>query len=103
MWDSGVVLAKLLEHAVDTLGMQLQGKKCIELGAGCGLTGYYCTSLCYELEIVQVYHLQIVVNFSVALKSHERVEKSRAVGIIVMDDRCRQLLITCFSGIWFRV
>lgn len=39
MWDSGVVLAKLLEHAVDTLGMQLQGKKCIELGAGCGLTG----------------------------------------------------------------
>lgn len=52
MWDSGVVLAKLLEHAVDTLGMQLQGKKCIELGAGCGLTGYCCTSLCYELEIV---------------------------------------------------
>jgi len=39
MWDSGVVLAKLLEHAVDTLGMQLRGKKCIELGAGCGLTG----------------------------------------------------------------
>lgn len=39
MWDSGVVLAKLLEHAADTHGLQLRGKKCIELGAGCGLTG----------------------------------------------------------------
>lgn len=40
MWDSGVVLAKLLEHAVDTQGLQLRGKKCVEIGAGCGLTGY---------------------------------------------------------------
>jgi predicted nicotinamide N-methyase len=39
MWDSGVVLAKLLEHAADTHGLQLRGKKCVELGAGCGLTG----------------------------------------------------------------
>ncbi|XP_024387290.1 uncharacterized protein [Physcomitrium patens] len=39
MWDSGVVLAKLLEHAVDTQGLQLRGKKCVEIGAGCGLTG----------------------------------------------------------------
>lgn len=40
MWDSGVVLAKLLEHSVDVHGLQLQGKKCVELGAGCGLVGY---------------------------------------------------------------
>ncbi|KAG0578646.1 hypothetical protein KC19_4G039000 [Ceratodon purpureus] len=39
MWDSGVVLAKLLEYAADTHGLQLRGKKCVELGAGCGLTG----------------------------------------------------------------
>ncbi|KAH8932128.1 hypothetical protein BDL97_19G056900 [Sphagnum fallax] len=39
MWDSGVVLAKLLEHSVDVHGLQLQGKKCVELGAGCGLVG----------------------------------------------------------------
>ncbi|KAG9442003.1 hypothetical protein H6P81_017857 [Aristolochia fimbriata] len=39
MWDSGLVLAKFLEHAVDTGMLLLQGKKVVELGAGCGLVG----------------------------------------------------------------
>lgn len=39
MWDSGVVLAKFLEHAVDSGMLLLQGKKVIELGSGCGLVG----------------------------------------------------------------
>eukprot|EP00897_Mesotaenium_endlicherianum_P010054 jgi/Mesen1/9077/ME000578S08310 len=40
MWDSGVVLAKFLEHAVhDRAWLHLRGCKCVELGAGCGLVG----------------------------------------------------------------
>ncbi|KAL5993369.1 hypothetical protein ACLOJK_014293 [Asimina triloba] len=39
MWDSGVVLGKFLEHAVDSGMLLLQGKKVVELGSGCGLVG----------------------------------------------------------------
>ncbi|GKV21523.1 hypothetical protein SLEP1_g31497 [Rubroshorea leprosula] len=39
MWDSGVVLGKFLEHAVDLGMLILQGKKVVELGSGCGLVG----------------------------------------------------------------
>ncbi|CAN4076942.1 unnamed protein product [Withania somnifera] len=39
MWDSGVVLAKFLEHAVESKRIHLQGKKVVELGSGCGLVG----------------------------------------------------------------
>ncbi|XP_010536413.1 PREDICTED: protein N-lysine methyltransferase METTL21A [Tarenaya hassleriana] len=39
MWDSGVVLGKFLEHAVESENLSLQGKKVVELGSGCGLVG----------------------------------------------------------------
>lgn len=39
MWDSGVVLGKFLEHAVDSGKLSLKGKKVVELGSGCGLVG----------------------------------------------------------------
>ncbi|PKI75547.1 protein N-lysine methyltransferase METTL21A [Punica granatum] len=39
MWDSGVVLGKFLEHAVDSGKLVLQDKKVVELGSGCGLVG----------------------------------------------------------------
>ncbi|XP_059661633.1 uncharacterized protein LOC132307784 isoform X2 [Cornus florida] len=39
MWDSGVILGKFLEHAVESDMILLQGKKVIELGSGCGLVG----------------------------------------------------------------
>ncbi|XP_058090227.1 uncharacterized protein LOC131236799 isoform X1 [Magnolia sinica] len=39
MWDSGVVLGKFLEHAVDSRMLVLHGKKVVELGSGCGLVG----------------------------------------------------------------
>lgn len=39
MWDSGIVLGKFLEHAVDTRHLSFQGKKVVELGSGCGLVG----------------------------------------------------------------
>ncbi|KAK2994491.1 hypothetical protein RJ640_026729 [Escallonia rubra] len=39
MWDSGVVLGKFLEYAVEVGMIGLQGKKVVELGSGCGLVG----------------------------------------------------------------
>ncbi|ONK79738.1 uncharacterized protein A4U43_C01F9570 [Asparagus officinalis] len=39
MWDSGIVLAKFLEHSVDSQSLVLQGKRVVELGSGCGLVG----------------------------------------------------------------
>ncbi|XP_059297111.1 uncharacterized protein LOC132050078 isoform X2 [Lycium ferocissimum] len=39
MWDSGVVLGKFMEHAVESGRIHLQGKKVVELGSGCGLVG----------------------------------------------------------------
>ena len=35
MWDSSIVAAKMFERAPE----MVQGKTCIELGAGCGLVG----------------------------------------------------------------
>ncbi|XP_020572820.1 protein N-lysine methyltransferase METTL21A [Phalaenopsis equestris] len=39
MWDSGVVLANFLEHAVDSKRLLLTAKNVVELGSGCGLVG----------------------------------------------------------------
>lgn len=47
MWDSGVVLAKFLEHAVDLSQLSLKGTRVVELGAGCGLAGYRLLTFLY--------------------------------------------------------
>ncbi|CAI7886325.1 unnamed protein product, partial [Closterium sp. NIES-53] len=39
LWDSGVVLAKALEHLADSARLPIRGARCLELGAGCGLVG----------------------------------------------------------------
>lgn len=39
VWDSGVVLAKFLEHAVDARHLLLRGTRAVDLGSGCGLVG----------------------------------------------------------------
>ncbi|CAI0400195.1 unnamed protein product [Linum tenue] len=50
MWDSGIVLGKFLEHAVDSKTLVLQGKKVIELGSGCGLVG--CVASLLGAEVI---------------------------------------------------
>ncbi|XP_039134415.1 uncharacterized protein LOC120271811 [Dioscorea cayenensis subsp. rotundata] len=47
MWDSGVVVGKFLEHAVDVGELSLNGKKVVKLGSKCGLVscvGWGCDS-----------------------------------------------------------
>ncbi|KAF9592231.1 hypothetical protein IFM89_012807 [Coptis chinensis] len=50
MWDSGVILAKFLEHAVDSGYLLLQSKKIVELGSGCGLVG--CVSALLGAQVI---------------------------------------------------
>ncbi|RZB60827.1 Protein N-lysine methyltransferase METTL21A isoform B [Glycine soja] len=54
MWDSGVVLGKFLEHAVDSGMLVLQGKKIVELGSGCGLVGCIATLLGSEVIVTDL-------------------------------------------------
>jgi predicted nicotinamide N-methyase len=39
LWDSVIMLGKFLEHSHDSRLLSLKGKRCIELGAGCGFVG----------------------------------------------------------------
>ncbi|CAN1159300.1 Protein N-lysine methyltransferase METTL21A [Linum perenne] len=54
MWDSGIVLGKFLEHAVDSKKLVLQGKKVIELGSGCGLVGCIASLLGAEVILTDL-------------------------------------------------
>ncbi|RZC19551.1 Protein-lysine methyltransferase METTL21D [Glycine soja] len=54
MWDSGVVLGKFLEHAVDSGMLVLQGKKIVELGSGCGLVGCIAALLGSEVIVTDL-------------------------------------------------
>ncbi|KAK8942436.1 hypothetical protein KSP39_PZI009570 [Platanthera zijinensis] len=57
MWDSGVVLAKFIEHAVDSKRLLLKGKKVVELGSGCGLIGVHNAKYSEAGENFQLQHL----------------------------------------------
>ncbi|KAF3323146.1 protein N-lysine methyltransferase METTL21A isoform X1 [Carex littledalei] len=54
MWDSGVVLAKFLEHAVDFGQLSLKGTRVVELGAGCGLAGIVAALLGAEVVLTDL-------------------------------------------------
>ncbi|KAK4349309.1 hypothetical protein RND71_032064 [Anisodus tanguticus] len=52
MWDSGVVLGKFLEHAVESGRIHLQGKKVVELGSGCGLVLVGCIAALLGAQVI---------------------------------------------------
>lgn len=54
MWDSGIVLAKFLEHSVDFGLIELNGKKVVELGSGCGLVGFIAALLGAEVILTDL-------------------------------------------------
>ncbi|XP_058227548.1 uncharacterized protein LOC131335978 [Rhododendron vialii] len=54
LWDSGVVLGKFLEHAVESGMMLLRRKKVVELGSGCGLVGCIAALLGAEVTLTDL-------------------------------------------------
>ncbi|XP_075660412.1 uncharacterized protein LOC142630316 isoform X2 [Castanea sativa] len=65
MWDSGVVLAKFLEHAVDSGLLIFQAKKVVELGSGCGLVG--CVAALLVLGSDVIYNEEAVMDLVATL------------------------------------
>jgi len=45
LWDSAYILSALLEHLVGNGDLELEGARCVELGAGCGLVGLVAARL----------------------------------------------------------
>lgn len=54
LWDSAVILGKFLEHANDLHLLNLRGKRCVELGAGCGFVGCVATLLGAEVILTDL-------------------------------------------------
>ncbi|PKA45964.1 hypothetical protein AXF42_Ash019725 [Apostasia shenzhenica] len=55
VWDCGVVLAKFMEHAVDSKRLLLQGRMVVELGSGCGLVGCVAALLGANVILTDVF------------------------------------------------
>lgn len=98
MWDSGVVLAKFLEHAVDSGKLSLKGTRVVELGAGCGLAGYnfltsdslykndnpnYKTSCIFENKRTEVFKSNSGRKLAVSKQCHFPCQKHFLYGYVV--------------------
>jgi hypothetical protein len=45
IWDGGFILSAILEHRARSGALRLEGARCVELGAGCGLAGLVAARL----------------------------------------------------------
>lgn len=107
MWDSGVVLGKFLEHAVDSGKLALQGKKVIELGSGCGLVGYVASGIlentwCYMIigiGLVEYVH-STLMSYSAKNLSAKSTLVSSVISCygLLIEIILQDVLIFCFSA-----
>ncbi|KAB1201148.1 Protein N-lysine methyltransferase METTL21A [Morella rubra] len=94
MWDSGVVLAKFLEHAVDSGLLLLQAKKVVELGSGCGLVGCVAALLGSQVFLTDLPdRLKLLKKNVEANLTHANVRGSATVTELVWGDDFDQELI----------
>ncbi|XP_065848157.1 uncharacterized protein [Euphorbia lathyris] len=97
MWDSGVVLGKFLEHAVDSKMLTLQGKKFIELGAGCGLVGCIAALLGAQVTLTDMPdRLRLLKKNIESNLRHGNVRGSAVVEELVWGDEPDQDLVEPF-------
>ncbi|KAG5227478.1 protein N-lysine methyltransferase [Salix suchowensis] len=97
MWDSGVVLGKFLEHAVDSGLLLLHGKKVTELGSGCGLVGCIAALLGAEVTLTDLPdRLRLLKKNIETNLRHGNVRGSAVVKELVWGDDPDQDLIDPF-------
>lgn len=107
MWDSGVVLGKFLEHAVDSGKLALQGKKVIELGSGCGLVGYVASRILENTWCYMIIGIGLVEYVHSTLMSYSAKNLSAKSPLVSSVISCygllieiilQDVLIFCFSA-----
>ncbi|KAF5934341.1 hypothetical protein HYC85_030512 [Camellia sinensis] len=86
LWDSGVVLGKFLEHAVESGMMLLQGKKVVELGSGCGLVGCIAALLGAEVILTDLPDRLRLLRKNVGTNLYGNVRGSAAVSQFVWGE-----------------
>ncbi|KAI8028886.1 Protein N-lysine methyltransferase METTL21A [Camellia lanceoleosa] len=87
LWDSGVVLGKFLEHAVESGTMLLQGKKVVELGSGCGLVGCIVALLGAEVILTDLPDRLRLLRKNVGTNLCGNVRSSTAVSLLIWGEK----------------
>ncbi|XP_024026018.1 protein N-lysine methyltransferase METTL21A [Morus notabilis] len=94
VWDSGVVLGKFLEDAVDSGMLNLQGKKIVELGSGCGLVGCIASLLGGQVILTDLPDRLRLLRKNVEVNvGHENVRGSATVTELTWGDDLDMQLI----------
>ncbi|KAK3128140.1 hypothetical protein QOZ80_6BG0457500 [Eleusine coracana subsp. coracana] len=98
VWDSGVVLAKFLEHAVDSRQLLLRGTRAVDLGSGCGLVGCVAALLGAHVVLTDLHDRLKLLRKNVHLNVDDpHVAGSAQVTDLVWgDDPHQQLLLPDF-------
>ncbi|XP_028126664.1 protein N-lysine methyltransferase METTL21A-like isoform X1 [Camellia sinensis] len=87
LWDSGVVLGKFLEHAIESGTMLLQGKKVVELGSGCGLVGCIAALLGAEVILTDLPNRLRLLRKNVGTNLCGNVRSSTAVSQLIWGEK----------------
>ncbi|CAL5368272.1 unnamed protein product [Camellia sinensis] len=87
LWDSGVVLGKFLEHAVESGTMLLQGKKVVELGSGCGLVICIAALLGAEVILTDLPNRLRLLRKNVGTNLCGNVRSSTAVSRLIWGEK----------------
>ncbi|CAK9135247.1 unnamed protein product, partial [Ilex paraguariensis] len=94
MWDSGVVLGKFLEHAVESGMISLRGKKVVELGSGCGLVGCIAALLGAQVILTDLPDRLRLLKKNVEANLYGDVRGSATVNELIWGDQLDLELIT---------
>ncbi|KAG5536036.1 hypothetical protein RHGRI_023732 [Rhododendron griersonianum] len=93
LWDSGVVLGKFLEHAVESGMMLLRGKKVVELGSGCGLVGCIAALLGAEVTLTDLPDRLRLLRKNIETNLYGDVRGSAAVSELIWGEEPDRELI----------
>jgi hypothetical protein len=92
VWDSSVVLAKFLEHAVDSRHLLLRGARAVDLGSGCGLVGCVAALLGSHVVLTDLPDRLKLLRKNVHLNVDDVAGSARVTDLVWGDDPDPELL-----------